>query len=110
MAQACGALLAGVHDVLLQHLLLALRERSGPAGRLECGDKVVQHHLALLLVVHQREYLLALRVVDVVAVADRDARHELVHVEADAPLLLRAELAEERRLRLEAELWRGRQR
>ena len=66
--------------------------------------EIVYYNFAFALAVHQREDLLALRMIDVVAVAHRDASYELVYVEAHSSLLFLAKLAQERWLDFESKL------
>ena len=67
-------------------------------------NKIVFYNFAFALAVHQREDLLALRMIDVVAVAHRDASYELMYIEAHSSLLFLAKLAQERWLDFESKL------
>ena len=67
-------------------------------------NEIVFYNFAFALAVHQREDLLALRMIDVVAVAHRDASYELMYIEAHSSLLFLAKLAQERWLDFESKL------
>ena len=95
---------------MLEHFLFSRCQILTSACRLEYLHEIVQYYFAFALRVHQREDLLALWMIDVVAVAHRDTRYKLMHIEAHAPLLFLPKLAEERWLGLKSKLRHKRRR